>query len=128
MLVIAADTATREDAIGVLIGLGTIVAMAVVAGIVGFVVWRRFTREDVSTVTRETAFTLADLRQLHREGQLNDEEFERARAAIIAQTRAALARDEPADSTAADPIVDFPDDPAEDSDKAPDGDDPDAVR
>jgi hypothetical protein len=35
----------------------------------------------------DEGFTLADLRRLHREGQLSDEEFERAQEQIIAVAR-----------------------------------------
>lgn len=89
---LAQSAATRQEAWSILTGLSLIVAAGVAAAIVGFIIWRRFTRDTEPTVTPDTAFTLADLRRLHREGQLSDEEFERARAAIIAQTRAALAR------------------------------------
>jgi hypothetical protein len=39
-------------------------------------------------------FTLPDLRQLHKEGKISDEEFERAKARIISATQAALKRKE----------------------------------
>ncbi len=93
----AYQPATRAEAVSILVWLGVIVALAVVAAIVGFVIWRRYTHSDDAGPTRSTAFTLADLRQLHRQGQLSDEEFERARTAIIAQTRAALATDDTTD-------------------------------
>lgn len=35
-------------------------------------------------------FTLHDLRKLHEEGQLTDEEFEKARGRIVAMSKAAL--------------------------------------
>ena len=33
-------------------------------------------------------FTLGDIRELHRSGQMNDEEFERAKGLIVAKARA----------------------------------------
>lgn len=39
-------------------------------------------------------FTLPDLRQLHKEGKISDEEFERAKSRIISATQAALKRNE----------------------------------
>ncbi len=35
-------------------------------------------------------FTLGDIRQLHRDGQMTDEEFERAKALILGRTRQQL--------------------------------------
>lgn len=100
MLLLIAQTtpATKADALGILLSLIVIVGVAVIVAVIGFIFWRRFTREEDPALTRNTAFTLADLRQLHRDGQLSDAEFERARAAIIAQTRAALAPSDADDS------------------------------
>ena len=38
-------------------------------------------------------FTLSDLRRLHRSGQMSDEEFERAKGAIVDATRRAAERE-----------------------------------
>ena len=46
-----------------------------------------------------TGFTLADLRQLHRSGQMTDEEFERAKAKIIQSAQAAAQRLNPTKPT-----------------------------
>ena len=40
-------------------------------------------------------FTLHDLRKLHEEGQLTDEEFEKARGRIVAMSKAAMDRKTP---------------------------------
>jgi hypothetical protein len=40
------------------------------------------------------SFTLHDLRELHRQGQLSDEEFERARQAIIDQVKRSTSENE----------------------------------
>jgi hypothetical protein len=40
-------------------------------------------------------FTLNDLRELHRSGKMSDDEFERAKAALVDATRAAAARAAP---------------------------------
>lgn len=39
------------------------------------------------------AFTLEDLRKLHRSGQISDEEYERAKAMMIGSTRAPASKD-----------------------------------
>jgi hypothetical protein len=41
-------------------------------------------------------FTLSDLRQLHRDGQMSDDEFERAKAKIIEAAQKAAARQQQA--------------------------------
>jgi Short C-terminal domain len=40
-------------------------------------------------------FTLSDLRQLHKSGQMSDEEFERAKAKIVVAAKTAALRDPP---------------------------------
>ena len=47
-----------------------------------------------------TGFTLADLRELHRNGKMSDEEFERAKAKLLEATRAAASKTPPAGSAA----------------------------
>jgi uncharacterized membrane protein len=41
-----------------------------------------------------TGFTLSDLRQLHRDGQMSDEEFEKAKIKIVDAARKAARREE----------------------------------
>src|SRR5690554_1191289 len=68
----------------VLLGLVVIAAAAAL--------WlRRWYRSDQSTAA--IGFTLGDLRRLHREGQMTDDEFERAKARMIAGAKRALERD-----------------------------------
>ena len=59
--------------------------------VIGFI---RRRHQASSLADHAPGFGLADLRALHEEGKLSDEEFERARGAIIARTKAALARRE----------------------------------
>jgi hypothetical protein len=72
----------------------TLVLLGVV--LVGFVIvsWarKRLTKQDESL---NTGFTLSDLRRLHKEGKLSTEEFERAKSAIVATSKAALERKNP---------------------------------
>ena len=42
-----------------------------------------------------TGFTLSDLREMHRKGQLSDEEFERAKLQMVATARAAANKPKP---------------------------------
>src|SRR4051794_14885913 len=45
---------------------------------------RKRIREEPASEGPATGFTLSDLRQLHKAGQMTDEEFERAKAKIVA--------------------------------------------
>lgn len=69
-------------------------SLAVVVFIlVGFVVvarLRHWLKEDDTPVG--IGFTLSDLRQLHREGKMSDEEFEKAREKMIAAGKAMAAK------------------------------------
>src|SRR5690606_31169632 len=68
----------------VLMGLLIVAAMGVL--------WlRRWYRTDETG--GPIGFTLGDLRRLHREGQMTDDEFERAKARMIAGAKRALERD-----------------------------------
>jgi hypothetical protein len=48
---------------------------------------RQWLREDDAPVS-PIGFTLSDLRQLHKQGQMTDEEFERAKAKILGSAKA----------------------------------------
>ena len=52
---------------------------------------RRWLKED-DVPTGGIGFTLSDLRQLHQQGQMTDEEFERARAKMVDAGRAMAAK------------------------------------
>ncbi len=64
--------------------------------IVGFWAVTRLKRRMADTGPQpgaEAGFTLSDLRRLHREGQMSDEEFERAKAKIVEVARRNAAAD-----------------------------------
>jgi hypothetical protein len=54
---------------------------------------RKYFREwmDQTETKAGPAFTLGDLRDLHKSGAMTDAEFERAKAVLIGQTKAAAA-------------------------------------
>ena len=58
--------------------------------------WANTPEDPVST-----GFTLSDLRQMHRSGQMSAEEFERAKGAIVAAAQAAAKRKEAAKDASA---------------------------
>lgn len=62
--------------------LAIIVVISVAMIVVAYRLRRRY-QQDVDNAGGDV-FSLGDLRRLHREGQLTDEEFERAKAQIIA--------------------------------------------
>ena len=66
-----------------LVLIGFLVLMFVVVTFI-----RRRLRED-DTPTTGPAFTLGDLRDLHKRGQMTDDEYARAKAALVAATKTA---------------------------------------
>ncbi len=52
---------------------------------------RRLQRDE--TPLGNAGFTLSDLRQMHKSGQMSDEEFERAKAKIVEAARRTADRD-----------------------------------
>lgn len=87
LLAQATPQASRE----ILWWLGVILAAVVVVLIVAIIVRRRVVSGDQEALTPgEPGFTLGDLREMHKSGQLTDEEFEVARKGMIARSRAML--------------------------------------
>jgi len=71
--------------VGLVIGLGAGVALNARG--------KRLTGPDESS---GVGFTLSDLRQLHKSGQMSDEEFERAKAKVVEAARRASEREQAA--------------------------------
>ena len=97
-----------------------IVLGAAVIALVGFLMHRWMRRPDEPTTT----FGLAELRQMHREGKLTDEEFERAKAVMVASVKAAMHRETaPRPPSSQPPASDTPPDhdhePPNDDDTGP---------
>lgn len=83
MLLLAAE----QNVVSILIWSG--VLMGAVALLFAAVIWvKRWARDEQPDIRAGSGFTLADLREMHRRGQITDEEFERARAKIVASARA----------------------------------------
>jgi hypothetical protein len=69
-----------------------LLAIALLVGGFFAVTWvRRWAKHDDSA-SGAIGFTLSDLRQLHKAGQMTDEEFERAKTKMVAATKAAIER------------------------------------
>jgi hypothetical protein len=84
MIILAATKeVTAEDYQRIIVGSLVVVGLIVVAFVLVTLVRRRLKQGDDSTSSGGTGFTLSDLRQLHKSGQMSDEEFERAKAKIV---------------------------------------------
>jgi hypothetical protein len=113
--------------------LAVIVALAVVA------LWLRRRLMVAEESEGGIGFTLGDLRRLHREGKMSDEEFNTAKAAMLARTRAVIDAPKPAGkvasadlgpellggATTADEDDDDGDDLGESTDNSEDAENPD---
>jgi hypothetical protein len=77
-----------SDIVSVLVLSGLILLLCVV----GFVLitWVRGRLKADDTGVGQTGFTLADLRRLHKQGQMTDEEYERARSQLVALAQRAV--------------------------------------
>ncbi len=66
--------------------------------VAGFIIVGRVKKrmkDEIDTTPEASAgFTLSDLRQMHRDGQISDEEFERAKAKIVEAARRAAERED----------------------------------
>lgn len=69
-----------KTTLDVLFWCGVLIVAIAIVGIAAMVVRRRVLGERTS---EQEAFTLRDLRQLHHDGQLTDQEFERAKVVYI---------------------------------------------
>lgn len=72
----------------VIVWIGLLMAAVLVLGFMVLKMRRRLLAED-EPANPESAWTLQDLRTLHARGDLSDEEFEKAKAALILGTRSA---------------------------------------
>lgn len=91
---IATDPGTAEPRGGIgelMIWLG-ILAVAACVGVVIIHLLRRWLGRPVEAPGE--GFTLQELRRMHAEGRLSDEEFQRARASILRSATAAAGADE----------------------------------
>ena len=82
--------ASSYSVVQMVIALGVVVIIAGVL-LAGLSVVRRRMREGATFAARD--FSLGDLRTLHREGKLSDEEFERAKAKLVSGVQSTLAKE-----------------------------------
>ncbi len=112
----------------VMMWLGVIVALAILLAVVALALRKRLFRQDDAS---PVGFTLADLRRMHAEGQLSDEELAQAEAKTLTRSRSHYLGDNQADEAdeageSADPDDSSTTDPPRDQNGAENtGDDPD---
>src|SRR5688572_4124331 len=70
----------------------SLVLIALLLGGYFTVMWLRRTLKEEDDAPSPIGFTLSDLRQLHREGKMTDEEFERARGKMVAAAKEMAAK------------------------------------
>lgn len=71
----------REDAMYIWMALAVIAALAFLLVIIAMLLRKRFLNQELDR--GEAGFTLADIRRMYRDGELTQEEFDQARAALI---------------------------------------------
>jgi len=123
-----------DDVMFVLVMVAVVAAVSIVVALLGRKLYQRYNEPENN---EPATFSLHDIKKLHRDGQLTDEEFARAKALIIGQTQKnyALAEEdgESADSGSGDiddasgdgEITFFPDDDDE-ADASDTGDEPES--
>ncbi len=87
-----------------------LVIAAVVITVIGLVA-RKVLSEPIEASQGEAVFDLSELRKLHRQGQLTDDEFEAAKAAVLMNGSDYLGRDSTGAERSAWPIPRPPGDP-----------------
>jgi hypothetical protein len=87
---------TASDYRSIILWSLLLIGLIVVGWVTVLQVKRRLQRPDV---TAGAGFTLSDLRQLHKSGQMSDEEFERAKDKVVDAARRAAARESGASSS-----------------------------
>jgi uncharacterized membrane protein len=76
---------------GVFVWSGVLVVLVLIA-FVGYSLLRRWMRQDDDAAGSRVGFTLADIRDLHRRGEMSDEEFEATRAQLVGAAKRAADR------------------------------------
>ena len=70
-----------------LIWIGLVLGVLFILLLLGFFLIRRFTVSSKPNETADTAFTLEQIRKLHEQGQLSDEEYKNLKEKIIQNTQ-----------------------------------------
>jgi len=96
----------QTNVVEIWIYLGIIAAAAVLLGILGVWLRRRY-RADSQDMNNQFGFTLDDLREMYEAGQLTEEEYKASREKLANRTKAKLLEDP--DSKGGPDVVDHSD-------------------
>jgi hypothetical protein len=113
------QTKVPDGALGrIAVWLGVGIAVVVVGLVVVSRIKKRF-QDDGGPEATSAGFSLSDLREMHRAGEMSDEEFDKAKAKVIDAAKRAAERDaaKPAAPARPAPVVSFDDDEEEEDDK-----------
>ena len=91
MVTLAAETSS-VDVVGVILWSVVLLALLIAGMAFALRLKRRMKAEDGDAAAPVAGFTLSDLRQMHRTGQLSDAEFERAKEKVVAAAKKAAER------------------------------------
>ena len=83
--------AASERSTGSIVFWSLVLIVAIVAMFGALAVYRKWLNNDDPT-TSGPAFTLSDLRKLHKEGKMTTEEYEKAKIAIVGTLKATTAK------------------------------------
>ena len=70
-----------------------LILLVLAAVLIGALAFVRRKMHDGGTANTPRDFSLGDLRRLHRQGQLTDEEFERAKSKLVGTVQATLKKE-----------------------------------
>lgn len=104
-LLIASNQSLSNHQRAIFITLVVILALVFIVILAAAIVHKLINRHDDSHDAFTGGFTLAQLRDLHRSGQISDEEFESAKALVIGRSRQIL---DEAEGSAKSDEEDFP--------------------
>ena len=90
LLWIEAQSQRMPDVGRLVVPIGILLGVIIVAMVIVMWVKKRLRESDQPV---SAGFTLSDLRQLHKSGQMSDEEFERAKAKVVEAARRATERE-----------------------------------
>jgi hypothetical protein len=82
--------AQSADPLDVFMGV-LLLVVVLVGGFMALMYFKKWLKED-DEPSSDIGFTLGDLRQLHKNGKMSDEEYEKARTQMIAATKRAAER------------------------------------
>ncbi len=91
---LAQGSSVQQAQSDILWWLGVIVVAAVALALIALAIRKAVNRASQTPMGGGVGFTISDLRRMHEQGELTDEEFENAKKLITARSRAAMGADD----------------------------------